>query len=243
MLRRRVNPSVLAVLLAATTSCSLDPNAHFIIWTEVLATSDSLTEVGIWFESCGGEFSDQSFNLSAGDHFFASASGQSRELERVEDPRYEFFTTFDFAEEGTEFRVSYEPAHSVGRPDGFATLPASFDLLSPTVARAALSDEIPVEWSPSGTSDMIYLRLTDPEVEDACIYPDYLPLSSPDTRGPIEDTGQHTIPADALGFLSPSTQECQALLTVDRFRATDTCGGGFSMYVAQRRTHAMLLTR
>ena len=66
---------------------------------------------------------------------------------------FSYFTTFDFADDNTVFTVALNRANATSAPNSNVVLPEGFVISSPLITDVfGMSQFIPINWSPSGTS-------------------------------------------------------------------------------------------
>jgi hypothetical protein len=243
--KRTSGPAALAVAAAigsAGCCCEADSVDGFILSAVVTATSEAESHVGVFTQACGGEFSDPAFDTGCGDRFVASADGERRVLAPATG-HFEFETAFETGAAGTEFRISLERPELSDPDDAIGSLPAAFEIVGEIPDEVSRqTDEIVVDWAPSGTADRMYVEIQEAEGQPGCIRANPPSIAQWDySSGPIPDEPPHSIPPGTLGFMTADRGPCAVILSVRRGWSTDSGCGGFGLFIVQERSFAFTL--
>ncbi len=165
----------------------------------------------------GGSGSNTYANLTAGDVLSATSGDETHELTELGGTLGDvhiYHATFDGADEGQEFTVSFDREEDESAPNSTSALPAPFSITAPAedaeVSRAAA---LTVSWTPS-TSEAVNIHL-----DGDCIILHTFTASS--------DTGTHTFEAGTLDTTaSHEGDTCDVELTVST-RAAGTVDSAF----------------
>ena len=184
---------------------------------EVSGAGNGTTEVQVELR-VGNRLTGTLVELTGGDRLLAHANGETKQLRKDEnlfDIKYE--TTFDFNDEGTQFRIELDRPSAVSAPNSTAILPLAANITLPlageTVARNA---PLTVAWEPAFTPDHIRIRFqTECTGSTGGIYRKEVNKGS-------NDNGSYTINTSELNTLDPALNPnfntCELTITVYRER-------------------------
>ena len=153
----RCTLSLIAIALLAGCSSTTSDNVAtegINADIDVFANGSGRTRVDVEFE-VGDGLGGTSLELVAGDRLTATANGIQQTL--TEDVsvigRFRYETTFDFADAGTVFTVSFSRDNGVNAPNSNVVLPEGFAVQSPQSSDIySQADDIPIQWTPNGTT-------------------------------------------------------------------------------------------
>jgi hypothetical protein len=201
-----------AALAATSVGCAKETidstnikTAGIAALIDVTANSASASLVHVDLKT-GGAQSNTFVILSSGDRLLASADGQQKTMEAVEEGEYE--AEFGTGAADTEFLVSLERDADTPAPASRGTLPAPFEISAPASgADASRAEDLVVTWDAGDGSDDVAL-----ELNGDCIF-----LETIDVPG---DSGSYTI---AAGTLKPTNSDkpesCDVTLQITRSRS------------------------
>jgi hypothetical protein len=197
-----------------TTSSKNIRTAGIAMTTEVTATSESKVRVKTTLQ-VGGDESNTYVKLKGEDRLVASADGEEKQMEAIDDGVYE--ANFDVGDEGTLYKVELRRSDDdTDAKSNSGKLPAPFDITSDfgkdPVSRA---DDLTITWDPSGQSGDMQVEFED-EPGDSCIYDE----DDVDIPG---DTGAFVLKGKTLDSLDDDDPEtCDVTATVSRIRKGTT---------------------
>lgn len=173
------------------------------------ADGDGTTEVVVGLK-VGGSLSNTYLDLSGDDALEASSLDESMVMTKRRGLFNDVYYTASFPgdEEDKEIAVNFKRSADEGAPASSVTLPAAFDITTPTedgiFARA--TDAIEVTWEPAGGDEPMLVEVSGPCVET-------------ESFTDLEDNGMYTIPEGTLVALDEREDEtCVLNLRVSRSR-------------------------
>jgi len=185
---------------------------------DVFANGTGMTFVDAELEVGNDGLARTSLELSPGDTLTVTANGIQKTM--TEDMsvigRFRYEASFDFDDAGTMFTVSFARDNGVSAPNSNVTLPDGFVVQLPTSNDVlAQADDIPIAWTPSGTS-----IVPDIEVSLACTTNSGLVFEDTDSVTLSSDTGVASLPVAAvipIGTLDTS-RLCEGQVRFSRWR-------------------------
>lgn len=130
----------------------------------VTALSDDRSEVSVTLRA-GGDESNTYVDLNDGDHVFALADGERKQMSQVSEGELE--ASFDVGAEDTLFEIHFMREDFDDATDNQGTLPAPFEITSEHDDPISRADDVTISWEP-GADDSMHLEIDDQD--ESCIY-------------------------------------------------------------------------
>jgi hypothetical protein len=213
----------MALVAAAFSGCSSTSSENVTTQgihadIDVFANGSGSTVVDVELEVGGDGITRTSLELGRGDTLTVTANGIQKTM--TEDAsilgRFRYIASFDFDDAGTMFTVAFIRNNGTNAPNSNVTLPEGFIVQSPLNNDIfSLADDIPIAWTPSGTSIV-------PSIQVSLSCPTTSGISFTDTESVTlsSDTGVASLPVAAvipIGTLD-TTRLCEGEVHFSRWR-------------------------
>lgn len=181
------------------------------MWANISVTADGggTSQVATVLK-VGGADSNTYVELTTADVLTATLDGEEQILTEEELGDYHrYVTTFQSDQAGLPYTIAFTRSVDEGAPESVVELPEPFEMLEVDVSHFDATQDITIEWEPSGSGDFMELS-----AEGDCIWPYHQDLEG--------DTGVAVIEANTLEQIGDELDvSCEVTYTVMRWNNGD----------------------